>query len=174
MKQDLKELIMNTEAYSKKSTCVSRNVGACIFDLHSEEVIAYGTNRMPDKLYSCKDANECHRRKLSYKSGEGLEYCKCIHAEVDAILQAANEGKRCNGAYIYINTPPCPDCVMHIYQAGIKGIIFGGDYPKKVRQAGEKMAKTLDLLYISLGDLLSEKVYDELMKSISEEGEKDV
>ena len=166
MRKFMKEIILNTEAYSKKSTCVSRNVGACIFDPRKEYIIAYGTNRIPDGLYSCKDANECYRRKLSYKSGEGLEYCKCIHAEVDAILQAANIGEECNGMSIYINTPPCPDCVMHIYQAGIKCIVCGGDYPEEVRKAGREMAEALDIFYVHLKELLSEKEYQKIIECI--------
>ena len=164
MRKFMKEIILNTEAYSKKSTCVSRNVGACIFDPRKEYIIAYGTNRIPDGLYSCKDANECYRRKLSYKSGEGLEYCKCIHAEVDAILQAANKGKQCNGMHIYVNTPPCAECVMHIYQAGISTIVCGGDYPEEVKRSGKLMAEAIGVRYITLEQIMCANEYEKSMK----------
>ena len=68
--------------------------------------------------------------------------------------------------HIYINTPPCPDCVMHIHQAGIKGIVCGGDYPEKVRKAGREMAEALDILYVSLKELLSEKEYQKIIEYI--------
>ena len=93
IKNYLKGIIVNTEIHSNDSTCLNRKVGACIFNPNNEDIIAYGANRVPNKLCSCKDANKCKRRELGYKSGEGLEYCRCIHAEVDAILQAVKKRK---------------------------------------------------------------------------------
>ena len=177
MKNFLEGIILSTEVYSNNSTCLNRNVGACIFHPINEDIIAYGTNRIPHKLCSCKDAKECKRRKLGYKSGEGLEYCRCIHAEVDAILQAAKNGKQCNGMYIYVNTPPCAECVMHIYQAGIGFIICGGDYPEEVKRSGKLMAEALGVRYATLEQIMTKHEYRktmEIIKYISEEGESNV
>ena len=177
IKNVLKGLILNTEVYSRNSTCINRKVGACIFDPDNEDIISYGTNRIPNKLCSCKDVNEWKRRKLGYQSGEGLEYCRCIHAEVDAILQAAKKGKQCKGMHIYVNTPPCAECVMHIYQAGIECIFCGGDYPEEVKRSGELMANALGINYITLDQIMTENEYRKTMdiiKYISEEGEKNV
>ena len=177
MKNFLEGIILNTEIYSTNSTCLNRNVGACIFNPRNEDIIAYGVNRIPRKLCSCKDVNECKRRKLGYKSGEGLEYCRCIHAEVDAILQAANKGKQCKGMHIYVNTPPCAECVMHIFQAGISTIVCGGDYPEEIKRSGRLMAESLDVLYITLDQIMSEKEYRKIIriiKYISEGDEEDV
>ena len=176
-KNFLEGMILKTEVYSNNSTGLNRTVGSCIYNPHNEDIIAYGANRIPNKLCSCKDTKECKRRELGYKSGEGLEYCRCIHAEVDAILQAANKGKQCNGMYIYVNTPPCAECVMHIYQAGITGIVCGGDYPEEVKRSGKLMAEALGVHYVTLEQIMSEREYRRIMKIIeyiSEEGEDNV
>ena len=68
--------------------------------------------------------------------------------------------------HVYINTPPCPDCVMHINQAGIKCIVCGGGYPEEVRKAGREMAEALDIFYVHLKELLSEKEYQKIIECI--------
>ena len=177
VKNFLEGIILNTEVYSNNSTCLNRKVGACIYNPYIEDIIAYGANRIPFKLTSCQDVGKCKRRQLGYKSGEGLEYCRCIHAEVDAILQAANKGKQCNGMHIYVNTPPCEECVMHIYQAGISKIVCGGDYPEEVKRSGKLMAESLGVSYTTLKQIMSEKEYrkiNKIIKYISEGDEEDV
>ena len=67
IKNVLKGLVLNTEVYSRNSTCINRKVGACIFNPDNEDIISYGTNRIPNKLCSCKDVNECKRRKGARK-----------------------------------------------------------------------------------------------------------
>jgi dCMP deaminase len=52
------------------------------------------------------------------------KYKWIIHAELNAILNAAKNGVSCNDATIYITGPPCQQCCLTIYQAGIKRIIF--------------------------------------------------
>ena len=160
IKNFLEGIILNTEVYSNNSTCLNRKVGACIYNPYIEDIIAYGANRIPFKLTSCKDVGKCKRRQLGYKSGEGLEYCRCIHAEVDAILQAANKGKQCNG--------------MHIYQAGISTIVCGGDYPEEVKRSGKLMAEALGVRYITLEQIMSEKEYRKINKIIKYISEGDV
>ena len=55
VKNFLKVIILNTEVYSNNSTCLNRNVGACIYNPYIEDIIAYVTNRIPFKLTSYKD-----------------------------------------------------------------------------------------------------------------------
>ena len=55
---------------------------------------------------------------------------------------------------------------MHIHQAGIKSIVCGGDYPEKVRKEGREMAEALDIFYVHLKELLSEKEYQKIIECI--------
>lgn len=79
--------------------------------------------------------------------------------------------------HIYVNTPPCAECVMHIYQAGIECIFCGGDYPEEVKRSGKLMAEALGVHYVTLKQMTTEHEYRKMMKIIkyiSEEGENDV
>ena len=62
------------------------------------------------------------------KSGTHLEECLCTHAEQNAICQAAYYGVAIAGATIYITISPCLTCAKLIINAGIKEVVYGGDY----------------------------------------------
>ena len=61
-------------------------------------------------------------------SGKGLDECRCVHAEQNAICQAACHGVAVEGATIYITLSPCLTCAKLIINAGIREVVYGGDY----------------------------------------------
>lgn len=54
---------------------------------------------------------------------------RALHAEQNALLQAANIGIACEGATIYVTCQPCNNCAKMIINAGIQQVIYEGDYP---------------------------------------------
>ncbi|MCR5527121.1 MAG: cytidine/deoxycytidylate deaminase family protein [Lachnospiraceae bacterium] len=110
-----------------RSTCLSRQVGAVI--IKDKQIIATGYNGAPVGAIHCTDIGYCERRHRGIPSGQGLELCRAGHAEANAIDQCARRGTSCLGATLYVTTQPCVFCCIHIIQAGIKKVIFKGEYP---------------------------------------------
>jgi dCMP deaminase len=114
------------ELIKSRSTCIRRKVGALI--VKEKRILATGYNGAPN---SCKHCDElgCIRQQLNIPSGERHELCRAIHAEQNAIVQAAYSG---NGGTLYVTHQPCVLCSKMAINAGITKIIFKGDYPDKL------------------------------------------
>ena len=127
-----------TKVVAKRSTCLRRKVGAIIVkDKHS---LATGYNGPPSGLKHCEEVG-CLREKLKIPSGKMQEICRGLHAEQNAIIQAALHGISIKDAIIYCTNQPCITCAKMIINAGIKKIIFTGDYPDKLAIEMLKEAK---------------------------------
>jgi len=111
---------------SSRSTCLRRNVGAVI--VKNKQVLTTGYNGAPAGVRHCDEVG-CMREKMGVPSGERHELCRALHAEQNAFLQAARHGISLDGATMYMTTQPCSICAKMIINAGIKKIIFEGDYP---------------------------------------------
>jgi len=139
------EWAMNIAEQTKlRATCLSRSVGAII--VKDNRIIATGYNGAASGVNHCGDIGGCIRKKLGFKSGEGLEYCRAGHAESNAIDQCAKFGVSCEGATIYVTTMPCVFCTIRIINSGIKRVIYKGEYPTPmtmtlVRESGIEFIK---------------------------------
>lgn len=111
---------------ASRSTCLSRSVGAVI--VRDNHIIATGYNGAPRGVSHCLDTG-CIRREHDIPSGERLDICKAVHAEQNAIIEAAYNGVSTKGASIYVTVTPCFTCAKMLVNAGIKEIIIDGDYP---------------------------------------------
>ena len=111
------------------SSCIrdNRQVGAVI--VKDRRILATGYNGAPSGLKSCLDRHECMRDKLGIESGTRAELCYSVHAEQNAILQAAKSGTNIEGATIYITHQPCSMCTRIILNSGIKRIVYDKPYP---------------------------------------------
>ena len=76
---------------AKRSTCMRRQVGAVI--VKDRHIIATGYNGAPRGIAHCADRGGCLRQKLGIPSGERHELCMALHAEQNAIIQAATLGR---------------------------------------------------------------------------------
>ena len=103
-------------AASSRSQCHSRHVGALI--VKDKSIISTGYNGVPSGVSPCL---KCLRKGLP--SGEGYAVCPAVHAEANAIAQAAKLGISTYGAAIYINCHPCKSCVGLIINAGIVELV---------------------------------------------------
>ena len=117
------------ELIKTRSTCLRRQVGALI--VKDKRVIATGYNGAPSDCRHCEETG-CLREKLNIKSGERHELCRAIHAEQNAIVQAAKAGISIDEATIYVTCQPCILCAKMIVNSGIKKVIFKGDYPDEL------------------------------------------
>jgi dCMP deaminase len=115
---------------AKRSTCMRRNVGAVI--VQDKHIIATGYNGAPKGIPHCEEIGGCLREKMNIPSGERHELCRALHAEQNAIIQAATLAQSIEGASIYITNQPCVICAKMIINAGIKRIVVNEGYPDKL------------------------------------------
>lgn len=117
------------ELVSHRSTCIRRQVGAVL--VKEKRILATGYNGAPSGISHCQDVG-CIREKLKIPSGERHELCRGLHAEQNAIIQAAYHGVSIKDSVLYITCHPCSVCAKMIINSGIKEIIIKSDYPDKI------------------------------------------
>ena len=110
---------------SSRSTCIRNQVGAVI--VKDSKILSTGYNGAPKKLPHCEDVG-CIRDELSVKPGTRHELCRGLHAEQNAIIQAAFHGVSVNGATIFCTTRPCSICTKMLINAGIHEITYIEEY----------------------------------------------
>ncbi|ACM21023.1 deoxycytidylate deaminase [Geotalea daltonii FRC-32] len=120
-----------THLVAKRSTCLRRQVGAII--VKDKNILATGYNGAPSGVSHCLDVG-CLREKLGIPSGERHELCRGLHAEQNAIIQAAKHGTGIEGSTLYCTTMPCIICSKMIINAGIKRIVFEMGYPDQLAE----------------------------------------
>jgi len=111
---------------AKRSTCLRRKVGAVI--VKHNQILASGYNGVPSGITHCDRNGGCLRDKMHIPSGEHHELCRGLHAEQNAIIQAAYHGVSIRGSTMYCTTKPCIVCTKMIINAGIKRIVFSESY----------------------------------------------
>jgi dCMP deaminase len=104
-----------------------RKIGAVI--VKDKRIMTTGYNGAPAGLKTCKERGECLRRKLNIPSGTRAEICYAIHAEQNAIIQAAKLGISIEGATLYCTHQPCVICAKMIVNAGIVRVVYEEGYP---------------------------------------------
>ena len=121
-----------------------RAIGAVI--VKDKRILTTGYNGAPSGILSCRDKGECMRDKLGVESGTRQELCYAVHAEQNAIAQAAKLGVSVDGATIYVTHQPCTICTRIIINSGIKRIIYKHSYPDEfsvqlLKDAGVELIK---------------------------------
>lgn len=110
---------------SSRSTCLRRKVGAVI--VKEKRVLSTGYNGSPKGTKHCEELG-CIRVKMNVPSGTRHELCRGVHAEQNAVTQAAYFGVSVDGATIYTTTYPCSMCAKILINAGIKEIVYSEGY----------------------------------------------
>ncbi len=118
--------MMIADVVATRSSCLKRQVGAVI--VKNKQMIASGYNGAPKGLKHASEVG-CLRDKLNVPSGTRHELCRGLHAEQNAIIQAAVNGTSTVGATIYCTFLPCVICTKMIINAGMKRVVFKGYYP---------------------------------------------
>ncbi|TYO96550.1 deoxycytidylate deaminase [Desulfallas thermosapovorans] len=118
-----------TGVVSRRSTCLRRQVGALIVRDH--RILATGYNGAPAGMRHCLEVG-CLREKQGIPSGERHELCRGLHAEQNALLQAALHGISIAGGVFYVTHQPCVLCAKMIANAQISKVVFRGAYPDRM------------------------------------------
>ncbi|MCK5686440.1 cytidine/deoxycytidylate deaminase family protein, partial [bacterium] len=114
---------------SSRSTCLRNQVGAVI--VKESQILSTGYNGAPKGLPHCDEVG-CIREELGVKPGTRHELCRGLHAEQNALIQAANYGVSTENAIMFCNLTPCIVCSKMMINAGISKIFFDGNYPEGI------------------------------------------
>jgi dCMP deaminase len=133
-----------TTLVAKRSTCIRRAVGAII--VKDKRVLSTGYNGAPTAIRHCIEVG-CLRDQMNVASGQRHELCRGIHAEQNAIIQAAYHGVSINGAVLYCTNQPCAICAKMIINAGIRTIYYQSGYAdpmaaEMLEEAGVELLQT--------------------------------
>ncbi|MCX6843696.1 MAG: cytidine/deoxycytidylate deaminase family protein [candidate division WOR-3 bacterium] len=118
---------------SERSTCLRRRVGAVL--VRDKRILCTGYNGAAHGLDHCDEVG-CLRDKLHIKPAERIEICRGIHAEQNALVQAAAFGISVSKAMLYCTHEPCITCTKMLLNAGIRQFVVKEPYPDKL---GRKM-----------------------------------
>lgn len=126
------------EIVATRSTCSRRQVGALLVRDH--RIITTGYNGAPQNMSHCADIGGCMREKLGIPSGERHDLCRALHAEQNAIIQAAITGVSVADTTLYCTCSPCILCAKMLINVGCKRVVFKGAYPDQLAMAFFKEA----------------------------------
>ncbi len=115
-----------------RSTCLRRQVGAVL--VRDRRVLATGYNGAPRGVSHCLDIG-CLREQLAIPSGERHELCRAIHAEQNAVIQAAVHGVAIEGATLYATLQPCVLCAKMLINCGVREIHYVEGYPDELSRS---------------------------------------
>lgn len=107
-----------------RATCDRKLVGAVL--VRDRQILSTGYNGSPRNLPHCDEAGH-----LLVDVGWRQSCFRTVHAEANAVAQAARVGVRVEGATAYVTVTPCPDCAKLLINAGITRVVIGGEYDSK-------------------------------------------
>lgn len=111
-----------TTLIATRSTCPSRAVGCVIIDMETKHVLSTGYNGAP------RGTAHCGEGCMSREPGKSWEKCRAVHAELNAILNAAKNGVSTDGCRMYLSTTPCVFCSRTLINAGVKEVYAMAKY----------------------------------------------
>lgn len=114
-----------TELVATRATCIRRKVGAIL--VKDKRILCTGYNGAPAGISHCRQTG-CLRERLEVPSGEKHELCRGVHAEQNAIIQAAYHGVSVRGSVLYCTNLPCSICTKMIINAGIEQVYYRNGY----------------------------------------------
>lgn len=138
------------ETVAEWSSCYQQNRHVGAVAVKDKRVLTTGYNGASAGIESCSEREECLRRVKNIASGTMQEVCYAVHAEQNAICQAAKLGISLEGAVMYVTHQPCVICTRMIINSGIKRVIYKHGYPDEFaielfRQSDVELIKFEDL-----------------------------
>lgn len=131
---------------AERSTCRRRAVGAVL--VRDRRLLCTGYNGAPHGMAHCDEVG-CLRERLKIAAGERIEVCRGIHAEQNALVQAATFGISVAGATLYCTHEPCITCSKMLINAGLREFVVAASYPDRLarrmlREAGVRLRRVAD------------------------------
>jgi len=125
-----------------RSTCLRRQVGAVL--VSDRRILSTGYNGAPKGMAHCAELGGCYREQNQVPSGERQELCRALHAEQNAIIQAAVHGVKLERVTAYCTTQPCVTCAKMLINADVRRIVYEIAYPddlslEMLREAGVEL-----------------------------------
>lgn len=127
-----------TMEVAKRSTCLRRQVGAIL--VRDKRILATGYNGAPKGLPHCEEVG-CLREQYNVPAGERHELCRGLHAEMNALLQAAAYGASTEDSVLYTTAHPCSLCAKMLINANVRRIVMLEDYPDELSKQMLAQAK---------------------------------
>lgn len=115
-----------------RSTCLSRPAGAVI--VRDQQVLATGYNGSMPGVAHCTDEGICFRRYFRAGEQDKYDFCRAIHAEANALAQAARRGVSIEGATVYTTLAPCFVCTKLMASARIHRVVYEHEYESPDRE----------------------------------------
>ena len=146
-------------ATRQRAECLGRHVGAVL--VRDGRIIATGYNGTPRGFPRCNEVEQgCHRcaGSGSYPAGTGYDVCICVHAEQNALLQAARLGYTSDGADCYTTLRPCFGCLKELHQGGIASVRYLNAWtpgPEPLREAYEVLLEQLEERGVRVSELVA-------------------
>jgi dCMP deaminase len=128
---------------AERSTCMRRKVGAIV--VLNKRILATGYNGAPKGIIHCEQSG-CLREQMKIPSGKRQELCRGLHAEQNALLQAASSSTNLAGGTLYSTIQPCVICAKMIINAELERVVYEGNYPdnfavKMFEESGIELVK---------------------------------
>jgi dCMP deaminase len=136
---------------ARRATCLRRQVGAVL--VKDRNILATGYNGSPSGLRHCTETG-CLRNRHNIPSGQRHERCRGLHAEQNAIVQAAKHGTNISGATLFCTNAPCVICAKMIINAGIRQVVYLEGYPDDLAL---EMLQEAGVAVQALAQLLAER-----------------
>jgi dCMP deaminase len=127
---------------SKRSNCMKQQVGCII--VNNNRIISTGYNGTPQGIENCRDGG-CKRCNCGDSSGENLDFCLCLHAEENAIMEAGKT-RILKDSVLYCTLFPCVGCSKKIVQMNISKVIYITDYNIKLKDICIKLFKDSNII----------------------------
>jgi dCMP deaminase len=119
------------QVVATRSTCLSRHVG-CVL-VRDRRILTTGYNGPPKGMTHCEELGGCLRAQLGIPRGQRQEVCRALHAEQNAVLQAAVHGVPLQGEVTCYNTTlPCVTCTKMLINANVRRIVYRDPYPDEL------------------------------------------
>jgi dCMP deaminase len=159
--------LMLAKLAATRSTCLAFPVGAVI--VKNKQVVATGYNGSPSGSAHCTTQGYCYPGLTSCDASKTLP-SRAVHAEANAIAQAAKYGISTEGASIYVTLEPCLSCLKLIISAGIKEVFYETSF-----NSGEKALVRdsfikeglVTIKQVQLSEVIAQKAASFLLSSTS-------
>lgn len=120
-----------------RSTCISRKVGAVI--VRDKHVLSTGYNGAISGVTHCTTQDKCYYRSLSIQNSK--DFCRAVHAEVNALASAAKLGISLEGSIVYCTLAPCANCLKAMITSGVKEVFFETYYDLGENEVNKFLSK---------------------------------
>ncbi len=159
--------LMLAKLAATRSTCLAFPVGAVI--VKDRQVVATGYNGSPSGSVHCTTQGYCYPELSSCDVSSSFP-SRAVHAEANAIAQAAKHGISCGGGSIYVTLEPCLSCLKLIISAGIKQVYYETPFNKGEKATVRDLFVSeglVTLKHIHLSEAITQKAADFLLKPTS-------